>query len=291
VLSFYVRRAFRILPFWWLTTLGLYLAPEWPTRPGPFTPANLAAHLTFTFGLVPAFQNSLVPGGWSLFCEETFYLFLPQIFFRVRSARAAAALCLLGLGVHGVWLALRGDADPEFTFFSPPAQWWAFALGILVFFIVRARTTETTSPRLGAALDLATLVAVPCLLLDSLVPGTIGCAILFLRSADPRSVLHRLTTTRVLQLFGISCYSIYLAHPLILHVLSPLRRPIFAATALEHAPREVRAFAWFLIMAAACLAFGLTAFFLIEKPCVRLGKRVIAALQQRTPVVDAVSTS
>ena len=43
------------------------------------------AHATFLFGFRPDWINTLVPGGWSLFCEETFYLFLPLIFSRIRS--------------------------------------------------------------------------------------------------------------------------------------------------------------------------------------------------------------
>lgn len=79
-IDFYIRRAFRILPFWSL--MVIYMA----FMTGAIRDVNrIILNISFAFGFFrfrPGVE--LVTGGWTLFVEETFYLMLPFIFLFVK---------------------------------------------------------------------------------------------------------------------------------------------------------------------------------------------------------------
>jgi len=88
IISFYIRRFFRIAPlfftvliFW--RTLGHFL---WS-----WTDSNLSIflNLTFLFGLVPGYHESLVLAGWSIGIEMLFYLIFPFLIYFLQSVLPA----------------------------------------------------------------------------------------------------------------------------------------------------------------------------------------------------------
>jgi exopolysaccharide production protein ExoZ len=151
VLPFYIRRVFRIAPMFWLAMVffmavevsGLPVA-DWP----PLSISSIFATATFTFGLHPQTINSIVPGGWSIADEMTFYLLLPILVATLRSWMATvlalvAAVCLSTLTAalaHYGWLfpELDRESVEQFVFLSFPNQFAAFLGGILVFHLLRA---------------------------------------------------------------------------------------------------------------------------------------------------------
>ena len=72
-MSFYIRRAFRILPLWWFAVaLDFFLIP------GRVDVESALLTASFLFGMSQAwFYFATIPAGWSLFVEETFYLLFP----------------------------------------------------------------------------------------------------------------------------------------------------------------------------------------------------------------------
>ena len=93
--SFYVRRAFRILPLWWIATAayaylgGRGLASWWPSA-------------LMYFGFIRYRDGAEVFGlGWSIFVEETFYAMFPLVFSRVSDLRRSflfvAAACVISI--------------------------------------------------------------------------------------------------------------------------------------------------------------------------------------------------
>lgn len=78
VRNFYIRRAFRILPFFWLNVAFNALRTN-------ASATAIFLNLCLAFGFSPDLGLRIVPGSWSLFVEETFYLFFPILFFQLRS--------------------------------------------------------------------------------------------------------------------------------------------------------------------------------------------------------------
>ena len=75
VRRFLLRRLFRIAPLYWLGVAlfaMLHLVQTGAVGSGgevpysPYTTTNITANLFFVHGFMPAAQNSIVPGGWSI---------------------------------------------------------------------------------------------------------------------------------------------------------------------------------------------------------------------------------
>jgi peptidoglycan/LPS O-acetylase OafA/YrhL len=107
--TFYIRRAYRILPLY-AAVIGLYLL--WPVpfhllpdRLGVFLPSRipLLAYLTFTQNLWMAHLGTfdVVPTGvtWSLAVEEQFYLTVPLLVWKINRSRLAWTLIAVVIGV------------------------------------------------------------------------------------------------------------------------------------------------------------------------------------------------
>ncbi len=94
-------------------------------------------------------------------------------------------------------------------------------------------------------------------------------------AVSPRGLIGRITRHPLLMKFGGYCYSIYLLHWAIVAYLKPLQARLFKLIGAENFSHEVRLLIWFPVVAAVCFTAGWACFNLIEKPCVRLGKRVV----------------
>jgi peptidoglycan/LPS O-acetylase OafA/YrhL len=82
IVKFYIRRFFRIAPPFWLALIGYLLLNG--TRPSYWAPNGIGSlqiltSLTFLHGFWPDTINSVVPGGWSIAVEMTFYAFFPLL--------------------------------------------------------------------------------------------------------------------------------------------------------------------------------------------------------------------
>ncbi len=150
VASFYLRRLFRIAPLYIVgiaTYFGLHLlrqgAGPWVLE--PYTPAHVAANLFFVHGFVPAANNNIVPGGWSIGTEMAFYALFPLLFAGAarlaawRSGALAAGVIgvallhtlLQAMWLQGTPLAVAGN---NFAYFNLVTQLPVFGLGLLAWF-------------------------------------------------------------------------------------------------------------------------------------------------------------
>lgn len=99
--EFFVRRFFRVLPMFWVgLVLYAFVPGRAPMYAGlHFTPLQYGLTALLQHGWRPRLINSLVPGGWSIAVEGTFYLVAPLLFRWVRTWQAALWLLLGSLGV------------------------------------------------------------------------------------------------------------------------------------------------------------------------------------------------
>jgi peptidoglycan/LPS O-acetylase OafA/YrhL len=89
--NFYIRRFFRIAPMYYIA-IGYYLFQNgtghnfWLGDHSYISIGNIISNFLFIHGLNPYWINSLVPGGWSIAVEITFYIFAPFIVLYLSSS-------------------------------------------------------------------------------------------------------------------------------------------------------------------------------------------------------------
>jgi peptidoglycan/LPS O-acetylase OafA/YrhL len=140
------RRFFRIAPAFYLA-IAVYTS----VRAFDTVPVDIAKTITsmlFINGFVPGHIHSVVPNGWSVAVETSFYLVLPlllllltdlvrAVFWVVLSIPAAV---FLSMGVAAMARRFSGDeawanAVVEHTVYWLPAQFPVFLAGIFAFFV------------------------------------------------------------------------------------------------------------------------------------------------------------
>jgi peptidoglycan/LPS O-acetylase OafA/YrhL len=294
ILSFYIRRIFRIVPFWLLVNViwALILLPNWTT---------VASSATFAFGFlrfIPGYE--LVPGGWSLFVEETFYLFLPLIFGFISSTRRALGLAILLFVISELWWRfasqIQAFSHANFIFFAPPAHWFAFGLGILLFFVAtneRVRTRLLENRVAYYFLDAATLVAGFFLLSGEYRLATLSLLLVVFASIPSRTMLGRIMRLGLLRRLGRYSYSIYLLHFLFLITLLPVRDWLWRVTGAVDGPAELKLAVYLPVFCAVMLVVGFLSFNLFEKPFIDMGRRLNAWINRRRaqPATQAEMTA
>jgi len=101
----------------------------------------------------------------------------------------------------------------------------------------------------------------------------------------------KIVRMKVLQNFGICCYSIYLLHPIVLEYSESAKFFIFNLLNLNNASVDLKFCIWFPIISALCLVPGLLVFYLVERPSVNLGKKVIRLLESRREKTNNIATA
>jgi peptidoglycan/LPS O-acetylase OafA/YrhL len=277
-LSFYIRRAFRILPFWWLTNL-VYLFISHRSF------ASALPNFLMYFGFIrykPGVE--MFPYGWTIFVEETFYLFLPLLFIFIKDIYRAFAFFFFMFVVHYLWLGRlsvwMGFPDQNaFYMCFPLAQWFYFAIGIILYFLMNGgffRGSFLEDRKAQSLMTVATLIFTYYFFVSKdYVLAAIPLTLLFVSGISPVGFIGRLVRTPVLIHFGRYCYSIYLSHGLIVAFAMPLLQKIFRAVGFVGHPAELSFVAFFTLLSAMCFVTGSLFFNGIEKPFVNLGKKVI----------------
>jgi peptidoglycan/LPS O-acetylase OafA/YrhL len=154
---FYLRRLFRIAPMFWLAIpLYLYIngtaaafwngagAPFW--APGGVHPWQVVATALFVHGFHPQSINSVVPGGWSIAVEMTFYAVFPLLAHLIRSWQRAVAGLVLSFAfaalirpfVAGWWPDEERYLVANYAYLWFPNQLPFFMLGIALYFLTQA---------------------------------------------------------------------------------------------------------------------------------------------------------
>jgi peptidoglycan/LPS O-acetylase OafA/YrhL len=136
--KFYIRRAFRILPLYFLFVFLFYFF-------GKFNIKQLFTSLTFLFGFL-RFENGyeIVPLSWSLFIEETFYILLPLLyFFLSKSSNKIKTIIycfLFSLLLSIVWekfaFYFKIPDNNAFIFLFPLNHYFYFFIGIFLFYFL-----------------------------------------------------------------------------------------------------------------------------------------------------------
>jgi peptidoglycan/LPS O-acetylase OafA/YrhL len=169
VRSFFIRRVLRILPMFWV---GIVLYAFAPGREHYYINWNLgisyyALTALLQHGWHPYYINSVVPGGWSIAVEATFYMIAPLLFFRIKNWQvalcfflttvifgAAADTCLRVAVNHQLIFQQIQPQEllQQFSHKWFPSQLPVFACGILSFYIHKSLPESFQSKRNGLVL-------------------------------------------------------------------------------------------------------------------------------------------
>lgn len=262
---YFIRRLFRIVPFYYLVLTVLWLATERDL-------SWFVSHLMFL-----AAEDHL----WSIRQELLFYLILPALFativrFRQRPVAILLILGVVGFAVQSVLLWLWSAHRVPWP--SEPFYPAIFLYGVLVCALRRYRPAVIPDWVGGVLLllllcssrellnPICGILGAPLLSSSPgwLFPNLFGmlCAGFVLSAADARGMLRVILEFPLLRLIGVLGYSMYLLHWYIF-------RAIFALGVPWGLPLFLATFA--ATLAASCLTFTL-----IERPLVEAARRLTA---------------
>ena len=292
--KFYIRRFFRIAPLFYCGII-LYVAYDgldsryWAPRGLEWWYIPLTA--TFLHGWWPTTINSVVPGGWSIAIEMTFYLIVPFLFARLTNIRITL-MVLLGTAIlssilspltyqflqpffpTGQYFLL--DHFKIYWFFS---QLPVFVMGIVVYHFIKDHPYEDKA--LGWFLLFASVFIFTASLTvssyNNIIPRHLFYGLGFilfvlgLHFAPTKILVNPVTTT-----IGKLSFSIYLTHFIVLyvtrHAFNVYNDKQFIASGNNG---TLLAFALILGISIACSYFTHR---FIEKPGIQLGKTIINKL-------------
>ncbi len=309
-LAFWTRRFFRIAPAYYLAALlYFYFAPP----RGGFDLAQLLSSLTFINAIHPSLMPTVperwtvVPGGWSIGVEFSFYIIFPLMVAFVRGVKSGLAFfaasiamaCLANTLVSDLLLARYGDfPTSQFIYYWLPNQMPVFALGTLLYLGINQ--FRNTTGRVGSFLSrrpfvvAAACAAVFAFLAETrflapsfslspltLMPFHFACALIFMVFALSLALSNTILSGKAIGAIGEVSFSAYLLHFMILRLLSD-HLPLLDTNATGYAAIGHFALYW---AASVAVTFHLSklSFRFIESPMIELGKTVSARFTPSRP--------
>jgi peptidoglycan/LPS O-acetylase OafA/YrhL len=226
--QFILRRCIRILPLYWIGTLGAFLI-AWIAPTLLQSASASIPHLlhSLVFAPYPNKLGNLQPTlalGWTLNYEMYFYLlFAAGLALTLRFAPVVAAALLV---VNVIAIRLAGVHDKTILFYADPIV-YEFCLGIIVFYLVEGSSAikpvsaRSTAARLGLIFGAA--IAATALVLQELLGrgdrtlwAGVPAAFLVLAVVLLEKQHGIAATNSLVLLLGDSSYALYLIHPYIL---------------------------------------------------------------------------
>ncbi len=272
--DFYFRRMVRILPLWWAVCAFYWLVTG---RSG----SDALASATFAFGFLEyAHKFSISPVAWSLFVEESFYLFFP-IFVAFITTTARAALYVAASFVFYQFYQHVLIAGAKQTTFVPlvVGSLSAFALGIFLWFLSNEKKFLQLAERKSVrfALDIGALLSCIGIFLVSRQLATFLLAVIVLAAVTPQTIVRRVCEFRLLTTVGGLCYGIYLLSNISdTYVVYPLQRQVIGKV-----PGEFEILITFFISTCAAVTAAYLSFTFFEKPIVQWGRRRLDQKKKR----------
>lgn len=287
--NFFIRRLFRIVPLFYLSVLAYTLV--FGTGPNYWAPNGLdwwhyALTLLFLNGWHPEAINAIVPLGWSIAIEMTFYPLIPFLYKKVKDAAGAIVLIVASLILQIVLVTVykpflmqyaTGYIVQAYFYLWFFAQLPVFGLGILAYQILRNQPVQNKS--LGGALVFLFLFMFAAFLQTNTYMGFIpahifyGVAFIVLTLGlyfNPVKIFVNPFTKWI----GKISYSLYLVHFIFLPYLHKwINFEMFGKT--------VQFTLYFIILMVISSGISYITYRFVELPSMDLGKRLIRKLEGR----------
>ncbi|HEY8094565.1 MAG TPA: acyltransferase, partial [Methylobacter sp.] len=296
---FYIRRIFRISPAYYISLIVAVLLAEYFLHgyqlladriPGlndsiyngkniTYTAENIWMHVTFVFGLLPAWAFSTQLPDWSLSLEMQFYLVFPALSFLIARFGALKIFAILVPICMFATAQLRSIfPEPSFLLFKLPV----FCAGMLLCY---ATIVSSYSERLVLRLVALALTLTQIQFYGkgavwvTLAASSIALITVERRSHDIFYVLQKkcigLLDNRIMQFGSDISYSVYLFHGFFIAIVgSALFRNQTFSTLNPH----LRTVIFFVTVLIGTLVVSTLVHRVIEMPGIKAGRRVISRL-------------
>jgi len=292
--TFYLRRAYRILPLYFLVLLGFslrFLTPRSSAGPlGSFSPSVIPwfSYLIFTqnfwMAALGSFGVGVMAATWSLAVEEQFYLTIPLVIRKLTRSRLAILLIavvlaapILRTSLH-LFFAHGNFAD----YVLLPCRADALCLGVLAALIVRTpESWQFLLSHAGVLRRTGGLLLAGVILLDfrgdqlgtpMVTVGYTWLAMfyatgLLMAATGASPILNRFLTNSLLRRLGVLAYSTYLLN---LPLMEAMRRVL--GLHFEYGSSKVQ-FAGGILGVLLTLLVAEVSWRFLEKPLLRRGHR------------------
>lgn len=307
VRTFYTRRFLRIAPMYYLGALIYYYAD--PPASG-FDLPQLLRSLTFVNAWSPAWIPTtpgwmVVPGGWSIGVEFTFYFLFPLLATYVTTLPRAVALFIvamllavtmeqLGTIVFSGYGHVARDNFLYFWFFN---QLPIFSLGFILYYVLLRPGVQITSS--VVAYGLVAVITAVCLVAAEhpgasdrfawnnpsptfLIATLAFMAFIFVLARGPATLLSH----RAIRRMGALSFSAYVLHFLFVANVPRWTHRFIDTGATGYAAIGNAVLLWIAVMAATALAAAVTHRF-VEQPAIDLAHRLTSASRKKPSVVTA----
>ena len=279
--DFLVKRLIRIVPLYWLTTLGVYaialLRPHWLN-----TTTAVPDYLVKSLLFIPYVKENghwgpLNLNGWTLEYEMLFYLVVTAALGCVR-ARHATVFAALTLALLCACVAVFDPRGATVVGHLGQPFVLEFGLGVVAHGVLQTGIVKRIAAPVWAAIAVAAIAAIPLLQMRCGTPEGLARVVLW---GSPAFVLivalvaldewNWTNRSRIMAALGASSYSIYLIHPYAIGMAGKL-------AGLRADPHTVSCLgAACAIVGVACVC-GYVCHVWIEKPIVKaLNRRFVRA--------------
>jgi len=304
VINFYIRRIFRIAPMFWLgiilyTYLHGFTPQYW--SPDGIDVSTILATALFAHGWYPAYFNSVVPGGWSIAVEMSFYLVFPLLAYYFKNSRRALWGAIFSLVVaylsfkyvfeyrQLIWPAITHDyLTWNLVNLWFPNELPVFMTGILLYFVLVNASTSYSVNKARILLVLSVSIMVLIALKND--PYTILRGYLSLYAAYGlvfgvfafalAKGAGGLLVNSGIEFFGRISFSAYIWHFAVLELLGgPISQFILGPLGISERGGIFFMFCFPLIVLATTL-LSFFSYTYIEKPMISMGNRLICMMKR-----------
>jgi peptidoglycan/LPS O-acetylase OafA/YrhL len=305
VLKYFIRRFFRIAPpFWFAVALYtvIYGRHDRGFGGGEVDKLSVVLSLLFLQGYLPNAINNVVPGGWSIAVETSFYLLVPWLFKHLKTLRSAVLLTAVSLilaivlnvtliHAFGDFFAAENRRNIRFLYFFLPYQFPVLSLGFVLFHLQKGQGINPRHASSHLACLFAYLGAVSAVRWAGLMKFPVyfevyfpvhflfGIGFVYLAAIMARAPISLLVN-------GLTCYlgkisfSCYLFHFLVINILIAQRERLVTLNTSSGATNALLV----LGLLGGVLGLGSIGYYFIEVPAMRIGRYATSLLGvQRSP--------
>jgi peptidoglycan/LPS O-acetylase OafA/YrhL len=241
----------------------------------------------FLHGFHPETINSVVPGGWSIAVEMSFYVVLPFILVRIGSIKGAIVVFLISIVAYVV----SNSVIPRFFHYPASQQYLVhhflylnffsqlpiFAAGIILYYVceIRGPSWRLVFAAAPVLLALVLLLKYPYWRIPyHFLVGALFSTLMMLLAKFPLRILVNIFMIRL----GTYSFSIYLVH---FAVITLLKR---AGISGRFPASDIGGIAFFLMVLALSALFSSFSYRFLERPFVSLGNSLVrkSELRMRT---------
>jgi len=286
LLSFFIRRFFRIAPAFYLAIIVYTVDSGMSVRhwaPNGLEWWYIPLTAFFLHGWHPEVMSSVVPGSWSIADEMTFYLCVPYLFAKLTSIRSTLIALFLSLffakitKIIIVYFLSQIYPDSQFYLVDTFSFLWfffqfpVFILGILLYHIIKRYPSGDST--IALLLLLLSIFLFGGFLTASFLPRSLLYGIAFvIFSLSLHYSPQKILVNKITIFIGKLSYSIYLVHFMVLRIL----KSVFPdGSILDSNSNFLLAFLSVVVL-SICVSY--ITYKVVEVPGIKLGKKIINKL-------------